>query len=302
MKPRHIELLAALGRERHLGRAAQALHITQPAASKTLAQLEQVLGCVLFIRTPRGMTPTPVGDVLIAHARHISGSSERIAAELESLQLRQRQSLHIGALPSASVSVVPELIEHMLAHDPMLEITVYEAVLPVLIEDLHKGTLDVVIGRMENRRPDDTLEEIFMYEEPITIVCRSAHPLAAQSQMSTADLERSEWLLPLEGTLLRSRLNTLFQQLRINPPAAKVVSNALLTNIRLVRSNDWLAALPKAIAQYYLVRGELCILPVEHDMNFGDVGALISRHRPQIPIVEKAIAWLRSYVPRSHRD
>ena len=44
LKPRHIELLAALGRERHLGRAAQALHITQPAASKTLAQLEQVFG------------------------------------------------------------------------------------------------------------------------------------------------------------------------------------------------------------------------------------------------------------------
>ena len=132
----------------------------------------------------------------------------------------------------------------MLAHDPMLEITVYEAVLPVLIEDLHKGTLDVVIGRMENRRPDDTLEEIFMYEEPITIVCRSAHPLVPSPRCLPHDLERSEWLLPLEGTLaLRSRLNTLFQQLRINPPAAKeVVSNALLTNIRLVRSNDWLAA------------------------------------------------------------
>jgi len=71
LRTRQLLLLAQLGRERHLGRAAGALGVSQPAATKLLQQLEAAVGSMLFERGPRGMRPTPSGEVLIRYAQQL---------------------------------------------------------------------------------------------------------------------------------------------------------------------------------------------------------------------------------------
>ncbi|WP_419204144.1 LysR family transcriptional regulator [Bordetella trematum] len=96
LKPRHAELLIALDDTRHLGRAADRLHMSQPAASKALLQLEEQVGYTLFSRTPQGTQPTPAGEVMILHARHTLGSAVRVQAELQAAQLRGHCLLPVG--------------------------------------------------------------------------------------------------------------------------------------------------------------------------------------------------------------
>ncbi|HEY9275125.1 LysR family transcriptional regulator, partial [Achromobacter sp.] len=86
LKRRHAELLVALDDERHLGRAAERLHMSQPAASKALAQLEEQVGYALFERGTQGTQPTYAGMVMIRHARNGLGAAQRVAAELRAAQ------------------------------------------------------------------------------------------------------------------------------------------------------------------------------------------------------------------------
>jgi DNA-binding transcriptional LysR family regulator len=71
VRPRQLLLLARLDTHRHLGRAAEAMNISQPAATKLLQQLEDSLGEKLFERLARGMEPTPYGEILIRYARRV---------------------------------------------------------------------------------------------------------------------------------------------------------------------------------------------------------------------------------------
>lgn len=295
LKPRQAELLVTLGEEQHMGRTAQRVHMTQPAASKALAQLESQLGLALFLRTPQGMIPTEFGVIMLQHARHLLGTSARVAIELKAVQQRQASSLRIGTLPSGSVSIVPTLISDLARSLPTLEVFLVEALVPELLEQLRNGRLDIVIGRLESDAALDGLDEIFLLSEPMTLVCRASHPLTRKKKILPADLQQAEWVLPPEGTLLRRKIDDAFKQIGVTPPVPKVQSNVLLTNISLIRSNDWLAVLPSAIANNYLSRGELQVLPSFAAMTIGNIGALVRRERSSIPAVDSAVRWLKNY-------
>src|SRR5690606_40256176 len=102
LKPRHITLLLSLERTQHLVRTAEALNMSQPAASKSLAQLEEQIGQTLFERTGTGTRPTAIGELVIAHAKNLAGAADRLANDLKALQLRHQRVLRLGVLPSAS--------------------------------------------------------------------------------------------------------------------------------------------------------------------------------------------------------
>ena len=139
LKPRHAELMIALDEERNLGRAADRLHMSQPAASRALAQLEEQVGHALFERTSHGTQPTAAGSIMILHARHTLGSAARVAAELQAAQDRGCALLRLGTLPSAAVTVAPQLIAALCQRIPALEVTLVEGVLDNLLDRLSGG-------------------------------------------------------------------------------------------------------------------------------------------------------------------
>jgi DNA-binding transcriptional LysR family regulator len=104
LRTRQLLLLEALGREHNLGRAAAALGMSQPAATKLLQQAEDALGVRLFTRLARGMEPTPTGEVLIRFARQslvdFGFAREQMAALRSGLRGRLRLGSVPGALPS----------------------------------------------------------------------------------------------------------------------------------------------------------------------------------------------------------
>ena len=103
LRTRQLLLLEALGRERQLGRAAAALGISQPAATKLLQQAEDALGAPLFKRLARGMEPTPTGEVLVRFARQslvdFGFARQQVAALRSGLRGRLRLGTVPGALP-----------------------------------------------------------------------------------------------------------------------------------------------------------------------------------------------------------
>ncbi|WP_158215248.1 LysR family transcriptional regulator [Candidimonas nitroreducens] len=297
LKQRHIDLLLTLDRTRHLGQAAEALHMSQPAASKSLAQLESLFGYALFERTGSGTQATELGHAAIAHARNMDGAARRFGAELEALRQRGQQQLRIGILPSASIHITPRLITALLSRAGNLEISVHEGLLHDLLASLLERQLDCVIGRTTSRIDSSQIEGRFLYEDPIALVCGVQNPLGALPTPALAEIMGSMWILPVQNSVLSDRMDEMFARLGVERPARHIQSNAVLTNITLINQYPWIAALPRVIAEHFQKQGGLCILPIDTRINFGNVQVMTRKESSVSQPLALALAALRELFP-----
>jgi len=277
LKQRHIDLLLALDRTRHLGQAAEMLHMSQPAASKSLAQLESLFGYTLFERTGSGTQATELGEAAIAHARNMSGAARRFSAELDALRQRGQRLLRIGILPSASIHITPRLITALLSRNHSLEISVHEGLLHELLASLLERQLDCVIGRTTSRIDSSQIEGRFLYEDPIALVCGAQNPLGALPSPALAEVMGSMWILPVQDSVLSDRMDEMFDRLGVERPAKHIQSNAVLTNITLINQYPWITALPRVIAEHFQKQGNVRILPIDTRINFGNIQVMIRK-------------------------
>jgi DNA-binding transcriptional LysR family regulator len=102
LKLRHLQLLVALDQFRHLGRASEFLSLTQPAVSKTLAEIERLFGVPLFERSTRGTEPTPYGNTVLRFARSVLADYERTRDELAAVAAGATGRVRVGAMVVAS--------------------------------------------------------------------------------------------------------------------------------------------------------------------------------------------------------
>ena len=192
---RHLQCFLAVAQQGNLRRAAQALAITQPAVTKTLNELEEMLGTTLFVRGRKGATLTPEAEVFLRHAH---ASVDALAQAVDSVAGGPGEApLRIGILPTAAPSFMPQVLAAFATQRPMAGVRVHSGRNKQLLEMLRSRELDAVIGRLSD--PDVMIGLSFehLYAEPLTVVVRAAHPLArkprscvAQSRMPLARKHR----------------------------------------------------------------------------------------------------------------
>ena len=126
LKPRHLHLLVALDNIRNLGRAAETMHVTQPAVSKSLAELERGLGLRLFERTSRGVHPTIYGECLIRHARSVLTDLAQARDELRGLASGSSGNISVGVLATAALALLPRALAMLKSRHPGMTVLVRE--------------------------------------------------------------------------------------------------------------------------------------------------------------------------------
>ena len=141
LKTRQLLLLVALAEEGNIHRAAQVLSMTQPAASKLLKDLEDVLEVPLFERLPRGMRPTWYGETMIRYARMALANLNQAHDELVALKTGHFGQVGIGAITSPALSLLPAAIALVKQEHPSLRITLDIETSPVLLERLLEGEI-----------------------------------------------------------------------------------------------------------------------------------------------------------------
>src|SRR3954447_26566442 len=113
MKIRHLQCFMEVARLGHVGRAADQLAVTQPAVSKTLRELEELLNVRLFTRGPKGLALTPLGE---AFQHHAATGVVALQQAIECVAQRRRQgetNLRIGALPTVAVRLMPQAVREL---------------------------------------------------------------------------------------------------------------------------------------------------------------------------------------------
>jgi len=244
LKTRHLVLLVELGRHHSIMDAAKAANLTQSAASKLLTELEYTLGVKLFERLPRGITPTPYGDVLIRRAG--ASLAEMEAAYQEIMQLRSGLSgqVTIGSVMTPSTNLLPEAVKLLKKNHSRIHVAISIDTSALLVEKLRAGELDMVIGRILDAEAINELNFEPLTDEPHNIIVRSDHPILSQPNIELQDLARECWILPASGSILRDRLTALFLSHGLDQPAETVEAVSLPVITNLLMGSDMVVALP----------------------------------------------------------
>jgi DNA-binding transcriptional LysR family regulator len=293
LKTRHMVLLAELGRHGSILHAAEAANLTQPAASKLLAELEHVLGVQLFERLPRGVVPTWYGEVLIRRAG--AALSEMDAAYQEVMELLSGLSgrVALGTVLTPSTSLVPEALKLLKSRHSRVHISVEVDTSKVLIERLRGGELDIVIGRILDSKSAAELEFEPLTDEPHSLIARAGHPLVKRDDLQLKDLVHEGWILPPNGSILRDRLTALFLSQGLDMPGETVETLALSVVTNLLIGSDMIVALPEELVRPYLDTGILAVLPFDPALRMDMYGIVTRKGHQLSPGAQAMLAALR---------
>ncbi len=296
LKTRQLLLVVALAEEGNIHRAAAVLNMTQPAASKLLRELEDMLDTVLFERMPRGVRPTLYGDALIRHARAVLGSLEQAQEELGALKAGHLGHVAIGSITSPGARLLPPAIAAVKARHPALRISVEIEVSGVLLERLAQDRLDIVVGRLSAEHDKLALHYETLADEPVHAVVRPGHPLLAPGAepLTLAAVRERGWVVPPAGSVLRHRFERMFQRASLAAPAHIVETAALLFITRLLEESDMIAVLAGDVARYYAAHRIVEILPLPMQCQMDDYGLITRSDRLPTPATAIVIEALRA--------
>jgi DNA-binding transcriptional LysR family regulator len=281
LKTRQLVLLVELGIHGSILRAAEAANLTQPAASKLLAELEHALGAQLFERLPRGVSPTWYGEIMIRRAG--AALAELDAAHQEVMELLSGLSgrVSVGTVLTPSTRLLPDAIRRLKLKHPRVSVAISVDTSKVLVERLRAGELDIVIGRVLDSDIASELHFEVVNDEPHSLIVRRGHPLLGRSDLSLQDLSQQSWILPPRGSILRDRLTALFLSQGLDQPADSVETLAMTVSTGLLMGSDMIAALPEELVQAYLDAGLLVVLPFDLGLRM-DAYGIVTRKQHQL--------------------
>jgi LysR family pca operon transcriptional activator len=243
IKLRHLQCMLAVAQLGSVQKAAQALAISQPAVSKTVTELEALLGVRLLERNRKGAELTAAGAAFLRHAQHsVSALKQAVASIAPGPQ--HSAPVVLGVLPTVAPSLVPKLIAQLDQRAdrmglPAPRLRVYSQTNPELLGQLRQGQLDLVIGRFAEPQVMRGLSFEHLYTDPLVLVVRRGHPLLRKRQADILTrLKAYRLILPLPGTAIRHATDALLaQQGAEEPPSTVETLSISLARQQCLNSN-----------------------------------------------------------------
>ncbi|WP_140626776.1 LysR family transcriptional regulator [Methylibium rhizosphaerae] len=294
LKTRQLLLLVAMEEEGNINRAAQVLNMTQPAASKLLKDLEDMLGVQLFDRLPRGMRPTWYGETMIRHARMALASLSQAHDEIEALKAGRYGQVSVGAITAPGLMLMPSAVALVKQEHPSLRVSLQIETSDVLMERLAQGKLDMVVGRLFERHDKTDLRYEAMVEEPVSAVVRPGHPMLGVARLALRDLVSAGWIVPPSGSVLRHRFELMFQEEGLEAPSNLIETTALLFMTKMLQQSDLIGVVATDVARYYADHGLVALLPIELPCKMDAFGLITRSDRLLSPAATVMLEAIKS--------
>ena len=273
IKFRHIQCFVEIAREQSFKRAAEKLYLSQPAISKTLKELEEIIGAILLQRSRSGVELTQQGKIFLHFAQMSLASLQQGLAGVEQKDNTVKQILTIGALPSVAAWLMPSVSTEFSVMSPDALLRIMDGPHGYLVERLRLGELDLVIGRMG--RPDSMQGISFtqLYYEEVVLVVRPGHPLLQHPELSRI----SEWpvIYPPEDAAIRPLVERLLIANRVGdlPHRIETVSGAF--GREHVTRTDAVWFISRGVVANDIADGRLVKLPIDMSITRGPVGLMM---------------------------
>lgn len=220
IKLRHLRTFVEIARQGALKPAAETLNMTQPAVSKVLKDLEDIVGFHLVERSRRGARPTEAGEVFLQFAEQSLIALQQGLTSLEAIESGAAGQLRIGALPSVAARLLPIAAMRFRELSPAATLSIEEGSHETLVSRLRSGELDLVVGRLGSPASMTGLSFTQIYSEQVVIVTAPDHPLAGSNRIE--DIFDWPVLYPPAAAAIRPLVDRLFLSLGVGQPPDRI--------------------------------------------------------------------------------
>lgn len=221
METRDLDYLLAVQEHGGIGKAAEALGMSQPALTKAIQRVEAQAGLPLFERTVNGVTPTPAGALFLARARRIALEYDDALKEMEALRRGEQGLLRVGYSPTVPDSLVLGACRQLMIERPAAKLRLRQRLARDLSELLFAGELDLIVAPQLSGE-DDTWVFIELFHDSLVVLADDAHALHRKRNLTLADLANEDWLLPAPHIRVRQQVDEAFRQHHLAGPKLRV--------------------------------------------------------------------------------
>jgi DNA-binding transcriptional LysR family regulator len=289
LKLSHLRLLAALADTGQIGLAADRIGIAQPAASRLLAEVEQIAGAAVHLRTGRGVALTPVGEALARRAQRIQMELRDAARDMAEVASGAVGHVGIGAVTGPALDRVLPVLRTVRMAQPQLTVEVIVATSDILCQQLLAGRIDFAIARLPETSDRALLDSRVIAPEPVLLLARRGHPLDGRATIQPQELLAYDWVMPgPESILCRAVLARLRAHGLPHPPQRLSTASFLLTLAVLQQSNA-IAPLASAVATSFAQGPDApyVLLPVDLGIEVEPYGLVTRRGMALTPAARR---------------
>jgi LysR family hydrogen peroxide-inducible transcriptional activator len=203
MELHQLRYALAVHREKHFGRAAQSVPISQPTLSQQIHKLERELGVRLFERSPHGVRTTPAGERFMTTAAAGLETLDRAATETKEGADALTGTVRLGAIPTAAPYLLPDLLSTLKSNAPRVVLEFHELTTALLMDAVKAGRVD--IGLLALPVGDPGFETRVLGEDPFYLAVAARHPLAGKKRLRLSDIASEPLLILQEGHCFRNQ-------------------------------------------------------------------------------------------------
>ncbi|QHG65489.1 LysR family transcriptional regulator [Pseudomonas putida] len=262
LRLRQLRLLIELDRCGSLHKAAEAMGISQPGATKALREVEDILGVPLFQRQPSGLMANDVGRCVVRYACLIQSDLGHLREEVLGIVQGQGGRLAVGSIMGA-VPLLVGALGRLRRRQPQLAVEIAENTSASLLGQLDEGRLDLAICRpgLGRNAGDYVFHELA--QEPLAVVAHPQHPLAALPELTVADLSQFRWIVYPANMPMRQALERELSEAGIEVPRYPLETSSTFATFMLLEEDPTLVAvIPRTVAVFAEQRGLLVSLAV----------------------------------------
>jgi len=275
IRHRHLNCFLEVARSHKVSSAAYALSVSQPAASKTLAELEHILETRLFDRRGRGgLTLTPSGRVFLRYAGASIAALKEGLDGLAEARTRGSRVLMVGALAGVAAQFMPRAVKEF-RESHLTIVRIITAANAVMLNQLRVGELDLVVGRLARPEEMQGLSFTHLYSELLVFVVRPEHPLAGRDVFDFSMLEKLTLLLPTADGVMRPIIDRYLISHGLDALSNSIETRSPDFCRQYVRSSDAIWMVSRGVVQHDIDDGTLRILNVDTSDTQGPIGLTI---------------------------
>ena len=298
LKLSHLRLLAALTRTGQISAAAARLGMSQPAASRLLAEADRVAGATLYRRHARGIAFTEAGRHLAALAQRMLGDLDAAAVEIEEMEAGLRGMVSIGSVTGAALEHVLPVLRQLRVTHPRIRVNVVvdtsDRLAPLLLSD----ELDLYIGRVPGNIDRAAFLAHKMRPEPLGLVVRQSHPLMRPGRPTLEQCVEYDWVMQPLGGLMRQTVETYLMERGVPLPQRVISTSSTLMTLALIARSNAIAPLARAAGLFFGseegLGARLVMLDVADDLAVTPYSLLSPAYRPLSPSARIVHEQIRS--------
>lgn len=270
LKLSHLRLLAGLAETHQISAAAQQLAMSQPAASRLLAELDGIAGVGLYRRHARGISLTEPGAALAAWARKVLYDLDAADRQIAEMESGLSGTVSLGAVTAPAIEILLPVLRQVRVTHPGISTNVTVDTSDKLAELMLAGRLDFFIGRIPQEVDHSLFSARLIGQEPVSFVVRENHPLMRVASPSIEACLAHDWVLQAPGGLLRHTVETWLLEQGFELPTRVLSTSSMLMTLALIAQSNAVAPLSRAVAEFFSrpdgLGARIAILPIDHDL------------------------------------